>query len=188
MLRDKNHTWKAHVVSEELLPYLQRDLAERYAADQNTTVGQSSGRDSPDFTVDPVLENTVGLDLPGMMMATRTLRTVVVDGLTVSIPSQDWSNILSNIKLEAVRKFSSGVEYYKVHDRFYCLTLSIEQRNMLVEAMEAQSEVAEIEADADDSRLAEAINEINAKVGRKLILNTKVEAINQAAEGKKGSN
>ena len=191
ILTDKNHIWKAHVASADLIPFLQHELTERWERDlKNGTVTRgewaANAPEVPEFFVRDISE--CSMDSGGMCSTTRKWRDVSIDGLPFSVPSQDWTSILYRLRLEAPRKFDSGVEYYKIHDRFYCLVLTPAQRDHLINAMEEQLEEAEVEADEEDAKLAEAINKLNKSLGRTAVMSDKVEAFNAAAAGKKGSN
>lgn len=188
-LTDKNHVWKTHVAPADLVPFIQHELEERWKRDLESGAAPNElglAPEAPEFITEKI--SSSGMDSGGMCMQTRAIRHIDIDGLEFSVPSQDWTNILSSIRLETSRRFSSGVEYYKIHSLYFCLVLTPAQRDHLVSSMEDQAEAAEVESDEDDAKFAKAINALNESMGRTAVISKKVEAINAAAEGKKGLN
>jgi hypothetical protein len=171
-LVDASYQWKPHVGLDYLLDGVEQDLQDRDTGHEpnlhkeNLPTHKTAGR------------NEIHMDLPGMLMLNRKVREVEVDGLFICMPSQDWTNLLARFKLEKVRRFSDGTEYYKIHDRYYCLVLTVGQRNSLVAQMEAQKADADAEGEEDDRRFVEALDKVEG------VISAKAEKI-KAADPKK---
>jgi len=183
-LQDETHIWKAHVVSANLIPDLELELLERAET-------EAKEQGTPIFTTLSVKDNVVGLDLPGMIMKDRSIRTVDIDGLTLEMPSQDWESLLAEVKLLQKRVFASGLGYYKIHAHFYCLVLTPEQRNIMIKAMEAQLAEAAVEGEADDKRFADGLRKLNEELAEKggaQIISARALAYDQAQVDQKGRN
>lgn len=176
-VKDDSHKWKGHVVADSLEVQLIDDLVQRV-----------NEGEAPDFTTEPIAD--CFMDLPGMVWMGRTIMTVEVEGLKVEIPAQDWAIILDELKLREERTFagSSATPYYKYHGWRWCLVLTPAQRRAMIQGMEAKLEEAQIVGDSDNRRFQEGINAINDKLGRKGVVVARVEAMNEADKGKKGSN
>lgn len=168
---DENWVWKPHLVSERVVKLLKQDflVREKRAPKLRKSV-----------------QETVMVDLPGMIWTGRTYRHVDVDGLKFQVPSQDWASILFELKLLPRRAFANGVAYYKLHQRFFAIVLTAEQHAALVQGMEAQLEAAEVEAEHDNKRFCEAIAEIN-KDGTKVV-SMRAAMIQEAQKGPEGKN
>lgn len=142
VLRDENHNWKTHVVPADLANNLEIDL----------DVRTDAGNPRPIWVREPVSEH--GMDVGGMCMVDRTVRSVQLDGLRFEVPSQDWEAILDYIKRLKVRHFGEGpeLEYVKAHDQHWCTVLTPAQRDELFRGMEAQRDEADREAQSDNDR------------------------------------
>lgn len=173
-LADETWTFKGHVVCEDLLNDIEADLA---------------GRGLGGVFTSQVRKDPIMLDLPGMMMASRKMRQVDLDGLIVQIPSQDWRNIMNKIQLaEGRSEGSMASTHYKIHAEVFCLVLTPAQRQSMLEQMWHQALDAEEEGAEDDARFAQAIREVNEKIGYKAIVSERAEAFDAGEAGKKGSN
>jgi hypothetical protein len=168
---DKSGTWKPHVLSKAMSFALADDLCKR----------------SPDTDlVDAEAPPHILVDVPGMILMNRAIRSVEVDGLTIKVPATDWMYVMSSLSLLRKRFFADGTEYYKLHQDTYVLVLTPDQRKSLLLAMEAQMKEAVAAGDADNKRFQNAINAINKD--KTQIVSARVEAMNQADKGIKGSN
>lgn len=176
ILADQAWYWKGHFVPAALLADLEADLNQR-AAEMGP---HTDGPEKPIFQINtPGPEDGIFIDLPGMVSTKRRIREVVVHGLRVAVPSQDWTTILSEAKLAKERVFASGAKYYKLHARFWALVLTPEQRRDLIAGMEAQLPDAEREGEEDNQALAGALKDLpGVKCAR-------ADAVNAANEGKK---
>lgn len=169
-LHDETWSWKGHIVHDDLIDALEQELDSRSVAEGL----------SPVFTRET--QTGTGIDLPGMIWTGRSYRSLDVEGLKFTVPSQDWSSILAQLKLAACREFADGTAYYKIHSRFHCIVFSQAQRDAVVAGMEAQLEEAEAEADHDNQRFAEAVRKMNED--KIVVVSARAEAI----DGKKGAN
>lgn len=170
-LTDETWYWKGHVVSDDLVHDIEMELHDRAVADGNDTCTF--------LIVDQTDE--AHYDLPGMMMTTRKLRALDVEGLQLRIPSMDFEDILSTVRLLQERKLPDGRPYYKLHGWRFCIVLTPAERQALIAAMEAQ--LADVEAEAEDDR--RRFTEGLAGSGMVSLRALKYE---QAAKGNKGAN
>lgn len=175
VLRDENHKWKPHVVPADLANNLEIDLDVR-----------TDGYPRPIWVREPVTEH--GMDVGGMCMVDRTVRSVQLDGLKFEVPSQDWEAILDYFRRLKVRHFGEGpdLEYVKAHDRFWCTVLTPAQRDELVRGMEAQRDEADREARADNDEFLRRVDEANR--GKTRVLSDRAEAIRAARDPQRNNN
>ncbi len=151
-LTDETWHWKGHVVSEDLVHPIEGELYDRGVADDA----------APTFLIVDQTDE-VCFDLPGMMMTTRKLRTIDLNGLNLVIPSADFESILAQVRLLELREVVAGDEklpYYKLHGWRFCIVLSPTERTTLITAMEAQLAEVEVEAEDDRRRFAEGLKGI----------------------------
>ncbi len=184
ILYDNNHYWKGHYVSRDLLAELQDELEKR-AADKGPLHDHGITVEGPDLQVKEVEpDNGFFIDNPGMVRTDRRYREVMLDdGLVFTVPCQDWTSILSVLKLSQERTFPGGQKYHKIHARFWCLVVTPEQRQALIQGMETQLVDAEREGTEDDEAFASGLKRINDKAGRMAVFSPRAEAINARKPG-----
>lgn len=174
-LLDPSWTWKTHVVPEALVEGLRQDFAARHP------------ECADGFQEEPVPAEGAFWDLPGMIWTGRSYREVEVDGLKLTVPSQDWASLVFELKLRTVRVFPTGEQYYKLHHwRNPCFVFTPAQRDALIAALEAQQDAADAEAEQDNKRFLAGIDEIN-KDGVKVV-SARAEMIREAQKGSAGKN
>ena len=162
---DESGQWKGHVVSDALAAKLKTELTQR-------------SKEQPEFQEkDLTPDDEVFFDLPGICLAERSMRHLTVDGMTMHVPSQDLDSVLYDLRLLQPRTFADGTPYYKLHGWRFCVVFTPEEREAMLTAMEAQREEANREADADDKRFVETINQINERAGRTAVMSAKANAL-----------
>lgn len=164
-LKDESLNWLPHAVPVDLSNDLETDLNER---------GETKNFEFSSIWVSQPIEK-FAIDLPGMIMIDRHMRSLTIEGLEISIPSEDWANFLNMLHLLPERKFQSGEAYYKLHGYLRCLVLSPEHRQQMIAAMVGQLEDAEKEAEEDLQRFTAKLEEVNQQ-GPFKVLSAKVMA------------
>lgn len=141
------HCWstglKGHVCPTELLRPLCDELVRRSVLE--------GGK------VEKIEETDVcRLDLPGMILASRSWEKFDVDGLTAMFPSADINTFRRFLEEAEERTFPDGTPYHKVHGMMWCLVLTPAQRDGLARQMDAVMPEALLRGAADDQRLQDA--------------------------------
>jgi hypothetical protein len=174
-LSDQTWHWKKHVVSDDLVHAIEGELYDRAVAEGVTTCT---------FVIEDQIDDCF-FDLPGMCLQVRAMRRLDLKGLRIEIPSEDFADILAEVRLLPERSVGAGTEtltYYKLHGWRYCIVLSTAERKLLVEAMEAQAVEAEAEAEVDRQRFVKALE------GMPNVVSARAEAIKKANAGNAGAN
>ncbi len=176
-LVDESCVIKTHVVDKNLAV-----VVAAYIYHKQVTAGPDE-EPLANLKVHPI-DGPIFLDEPGMVLAERSIREVVVDGLKVHIPSQDWATILASLRLipETVYKDDS---FFVVMARFFCLVLSHSQRRSMIAGMEAQQELAEAEAVVDNARFLQAMQKAQAKGAG--VVSARAKRLQDIVSGKKGN-
>lgn len=170
-LTDQSWRWKGHVVDADLVHEIEMDLHDRSGA----------RGESPTFLIEDQVDE-VCFDLPGMIWTGRSYRTIDVDGMNLKIPSQDFYEILAQVKLLPKRATPSGADYYKLHGWRFCVVFTHFQRLDLIKAMEEQMPAAEAEAEHDNKRFVEQLE------GAPNVVSARAELIKKAQKGPEGMN
>lgn len=126
--------FKLHVVSNEFVGELSKELVKR--------TGQPIDR----LSADEIL-----IDQPGMIRADRRYRDFVFDGLTLTIPSQDFEYYLGKFKNRMrERSFDDGSKYFKIKGWLACLVVSRKQLDEIISQMESIKDEVIKEGREDD--------------------------------------
>lgn len=142
--------FKVHISLSRYSKPLQDDLVSRL------------GNDS---FIDPTVRDVSStlIDLPGMIMADRSVENIKIDTLNLGIPSSDFEYFYGKLAKLQPRTFADGQVYYKLHGYLVCLVLTEEQRNVLLSEMDSTREAAKARANKDDAEFEKRIKEINKK-------------------------
>jgi len=82
-------------------------------------------------------QDSVVIDLPGMVMVDRPMEQVEIDGFTLAMPSQDFDWFLDELyRLAPERSFKDGTKYHKIHGWVVCFVMSPDQKARMLEKME----------------------------------------------------
>jgi hypothetical protein len=172
-LTDETWHWKGHVVDDTLADDIQMEMFDRsFDKGYSPTFLKVDATDEAYF------------DLPGMILQNRAERRIDVEGLVICIPSEDWEDVLAQVRLLPERALLAQPEtkYYKLHGWRYAIVLTPAQRTSLIEQMEAQRAEAEVEGEADRRRFVEGMENLPG------VYSAKAVAIKRALDGNKEAN
>lgn len=136
--------WKSHYCPSSLLNGLMDDLAKR-----NHTM------------MDMKKTDNAYIDCPGMAMVGRKHETIKIDTLSIEMPTIDFEELMYSLKDLKVREFSDGSKYYKMHGFRTCIVLTVEQHDMLLQAMEDMWPIVEQDARRESEKFTEMIEKIS---------------------------
>jgi hypothetical protein len=145
--------YKPHFVPKRLTAALVAELEMRQQRDYPECGGEGSTQVEP-------RESGV-IDLPGMCMVDRPHEEIKIDTFKLSIPSQDFKVFLRELALAPKRKFSDGQEYYKIHGWRVCVVFTLQQRDLVLHAMEEMLNSAEKRGNDADEEFSRRMAEIN---------------------------
>lgn len=138
--------WKAHAVPENLLHQLESDALAR---------GHNDIRyyESKQFSI----------DMPGAILSDRSIENITFEGITFSIPSEDFFVFYEELADGKKRKFDSGEYYYKIHGWLACIVFTPELKEKFLTKMETMMDEVEERATKDIERMRESLRKISNK-------------------------
>jgi hypothetical protein len=100
------------------------------------------------------------LDRPGMVMVDRSYQDLSCDGLTLTIPTQDFDYFYTKLAESPTRWFASKTPYHKVHAWLRCLVVSPEQKNALLALMAARMPEVRVKATEEELEFERRMKQI----------------------------
>lgn len=140
--RYRMHTFPSHLEKQLAEHLIEHNLMEsNYKLDENVV--------------------RVDIDLPGMILASRSWQQIKIDTLNIGIPSSDVEQFLYNLKLTKLKTFKDGTEYYVIHGFMMNIVLTPEQRLLMIDALEEILLEAMKITELEQEQFQAAIDEVN---------------------------
>lgn len=140
-------------------------------------LGKSLGVVIPEPTAKAFIDNR------GMMMVDRTVQTLELDGLTIEIPSQDFSDFCYQLKFARSEHLDDQTVVWKLRGWLCGLVLTGMLRHALLDLMEDRLPAVELIAQEEN---AEFLRRVDSMGGR--VVSARAETIRRDGPGDKKPN
>ena len=106
------------------------------------------------------LVESINIDMPGMIMSTRSWQKIKIDTLEINIPSVDIENFIFNLKLARTRRLLNGEEFYYMSGYLRCVVLKKEQKDLLLSGLEQLFQENATLIEKERSKFSRAVKEL----------------------------
>lgn len=101
------------------------------------------------------------VDMPGMIMTDRTYQTIQLDGLSVEIPSQDFSILHKQLQETEEEIMPGGASVFKLRGWLAGLVLTPDQRHDLLSKMDEMLPSVRLIAQKENEEFCRRMDEVN---------------------------